>query len=78
MEKVKSKKLNEDADDTVRKQIGTLALRLGRSALKAEGDRLSRINTGVALLNQAQSLVGVDNNKAKRLLNQVRRFMNNQ
>ena len=65
----------KESDDGIKKIIGNVALRLGRGVTKLNGDGLVRLNAGISLLNQAQLLVGVDNGKARRIVNQVRRAL---
>ena len=54
-------------DKSLADLIGRTALRVARTLPSSEGDELTRVVGRLALLNQAQMLVGVDNKMARRL-----------
>lgn len=67
----------DNREETLYTEISRLVIRLSLQAVNTkDNDKLSMYAVAVGVLNHAQGLVGINNLRARRLLDQARRLIN--
>ena len=61
---------------TLYQELGRIATRIAAQASSANSERKANFTLSMTFLNHAQGLVGIDNVRARRLLNHARRLSN--
>jgi len=58
------------------KELAITATRIGRASRRATGEKLSKLNIALGLLNHAQALVDIHPSRARQLLALARKHFN--
>lgn len=76
MSEVNEAEEDVEKGDVLRKSIGRTSERVGRAGIRAKDKDYPKLSLIMGMLNQAQTLVGLDDSKARRILGQARRMLN--